>query len=353
MSKKILKIAGIAAAAVVGVVLLYFIYLLLGFIRIKDHQPLESKEGQYAGSVVYGETYTVVTQNIGFGAYTSDFTFFMDGGEESRAESAESVQNVTQALADEAEGLEPEFILFQEVDTDSTRSHHIDQKAILEERFADFDAVFGVNYHSPYLLYPFSEPIGASNSGLLTLSKHTILEANRRSLPISKGLDKFLDLDRCYTVTRIAAEEGKELVLYNVHLSAYGGSEELRNAQVQMLVEDMKAEYDKGNYCIAGGDFNHDFTGDSTVMFNGATAEFGWAQPFPAELLPEGITRCLDDSAPTCRNCDVPYEPGNFTIIVDGFLVSENIEVQRVQNMDACFMYSDHNPVLLEFALAE
>lgn len=350
MLKKGLKIAGLVGATAVALIIVYLLYVLLGFTRIEDNQTLENK-GNYMGSVIQGEPYTIVTQNIGFGAYTADFTFFMDGGEESRAESAESVKEVTNALADEVEGFSPDFILFQEVDTDSTRSHHVDQKAMLEERFADFDAVFGVNYHSPYLLYPLFEPIGASNSGLLTLSKHTVVDATRRQLPISGGLDKLVDLDRCYTVSRIPTDNGKELVIYNVHLSAYGGSEEIRNAQVQMLADDMKAEYDKGNYCIAGGDFNHDFTGDSTVKLNGATAEFGWAQPFPEGLLPSGITRCIDESAPTCRNCDVPYEYGNFTIIVDGFLVSNNVEAQYVRNVDAGFLYSDHNPVMLEFTL--
>ena len=60
---------------------------------------------------------------------------------------------------------------------------------------------------------------------------------------------------------------GKELVLYNVHLSAYGGSDEIRTAQMTMLFNDMKAEYEKGNYTVCGGDFNHDFTGDSNKYF--------------------------------------------------------------------------------------
>ena len=36
------------------------------------------------------------------------------------------------------------------------------------------------------------------------------------------------------------------------------------------LFEDMAAEYQKGNYVICGGDFNHDFTGDSSQKLNGA-----------------------------------------------------------------------------------
>lgn len=355
MKKKALKISLIAVGALLAVVLIYFLYVLIGFSRIEDKQPLENTRA-VAGSMIIGEPYSIATQNIGFGAYTADFTFFMDGGEESRAESKESVIEATNWLGSQLKIRDSDLVLLQEVDTDSTRSHHVDQKEMLLEQFGEYDGVFGVNYHSPYLLYPLTEPHGASNSGLLTLSKYTIVSSERRSLPISNGFSKFLDLDRCYTVSRIPTDNGKELVIYNVHLSAYGADESVRTEQMTMLFADMKAEYDKGNYCIAGGDFNHDFTGTSTQDLNGgATVDYGWAQPFPADLLPEGILRCTDYAAlePTCRNCDVPYEVGNFTIIVDGFLASANVQVDYVYNINQEFRYSDHNPVVMEFKLSE
>ena len=72
-----------------------------------------------------------------------------------------------------------------------------------------------------------------------------------------------------------------------MHSSAYGGSDEIRTAQMTMLMGDMKSEYDKGNYVICGGDFNHDFTGTSTKDLNGGSdVDFGWAQPFPDNLIP-------------------------------------------------------------------
>ena len=151
-------------------------------------------------------------------------------------------------------------------------------------------------------------------------------------------------------------DNGRELVLYNVHTSAYGGSDEIRTSQITQLAQDMYEEYQKGNYCVCGGDFNHDFTGDSTLVLGGAEmGEFGWAQPFPAELLPEGISRCIDygdpELIPTCRNCDVPYGPDCQTFVVDGFLVSDNVRVLEVHNVDTGFAYSDHNPVMLRFQL--
>lgn len=356
--KKVLKniLKSVLCILLIVVILLvgYFAYLLLSYSRIDDNQEIKPIQSGLSEEIRLGEKYTAVIQNLGFGAYTQDFTFFMDGGTESWAASEESVKNCINNAAYEAEKHNPDFILFQEVDFDSTRSYHINQREMLEKRFSSYSSAFAVNYHSSFLFYPFNQPHGTSNSGILTLSKYNITSTLRRSLPISDSFSKFLDLDRCYSISRVPVENGKELVIFNVHLSAYGGSDEIRAAQMNMLFEDMKKEYDKGNYCVCGGDFNHDFTGDSTQKLNGgAEVDFGWAQPFPMDLLPDCIERCdgYTQLVPTCRNCDIPYKVGNFTIIVDGFLVTKNIEVSNVENINTEFVYSDHNPVVLEFSL--
>ena len=42
---------------------------------------------------------------------------------------------------------------------------------------------------------------------------------------------------------------------------------------------------------------------------------------------------------------------GNFTIIVDGFIVSDNVTVTSLENVVTGFVYSDHNPVVMKFKL--
>lgn len=358
-TKKAIKISLISLLSLIGVLLLvvlgYLLYLVLDYSRIPDQLTISVTDNGIDERLITGEEYTISTYNIGFGAYTRDFTFFMDGGKESWAESPESVRWCIEGASDAIENMGCDFILLQEVDTDSTRSYHINQADILTERFSDYSSAFAVNYHSSFLAYPFTEPHGASNAGILTLSKYDITSSVRRSLPISESLTKFLDLDRCYSKSYIPVEGGKNLVIYNVHLSAYGGSPEIRTAQMTMLFLDMKMEYMQGNYCISGGDYNHDLLGNSLELLNGeASADFEWAQPLPTELLPDGIGVCgdyTDSLEPTCRNCDEPYEEGNFTIIVDGFIVSDNIEVTYLQNVNLGFEYSDHNPVEMKFIL--
>ena len=73
----------------------------------------------------------MVTANLGFGAYNRDFDFFMDGGTGSVAESPEVVREDILGSAEAIRALSPDFVLFQEVDTDGTRSHHIDEYELL------------------------------------------------------------------------------------------------------------------------------------------------------------------------------------------------------------------------------
>ena len=99
-----------------------------------------------------------------------------------------------------------------------------------------------------------------------------------------------------------------------------------------------------------------DLLGDSASIFGVSGANFSWANPFPTEVLPYGITLVAPydpaNPIPTCRNADSPWDPEtNFQITIDGFLVSENIEVISCEVTDQQFAYSDHQMVQLEFKL--
>lgn len=341
---------------ILAVALAYVLYMVFTYNRIDDHLQLSPSGSPALEMLPADGEFTVVTQNCGFGAYSPDFTFFMDGGTQSWANDKETVIYDINCAADTAAFFSPDFILFQEIDTDSTRSYHVDEREQLKELFKEYAEIFAVNYHSAFLMYPFTQPHGFCNAGIQTFSKARIASAERRSLEISTSFSKFLDLDRCYSVARILVSDGKELVLYNIHASAYGGSDAIRTSQMTQLFNDMLSEYEKGNYCVCGGDFNHDFTGNSAeVLGIKEGADFGWAQPFPVDLLPEGIKRCIDYDdpklIPTTRNCDIPAGPDSQTFVIDGFLVSDNVEVTELHNVDTGFAYSDHNPVMMRFTL--
>lgn len=356
--KKTLKIIGIVLLAVLVIAGGYVAYVFAAYHRIEDNQTLTVTSGR-TQTAQAGETYRIACWNIGFGAYEDDYSFFMDGGTESWAWSKERLQENLDEIGATLQSLKADILLLQEVDFDSTRTYHIDEAELLRTYHgldAESDSVFAVNYDSPFLFYPLIRPHGASRSGLLTISSLTAESALRRSLPVETGFTKLLDLDRCYSVTRIPVDNGKTLCLYDLHLSAYTSDGKIADEQLAMLLADMQQEYENGNYVVGGGDFNKDLLGNSGEVFGVSTEGYTWAQPIKTELF-EGKNLTLvapldkNDPQPSCRNADAPYHEGQLLLTVDGFVVSDNVTVVEsgVHAMD--FACSDHQPVVMTFTL--
>lgn len=353
--KTVLKVLSIILTALIVVVCIYVAYVFISYNRIEDNQILEV-EDNIGSTVQVGEELKMISYNIGFAAYTPDFGFFMDGGTESRAKSEDSVKEVMAGINSFLKGEDADFVLIEEVDTDATRSYHVNEKQLLTDNFKDYDSVFASNYHSAYLFYPILSPHGKSNAGMLTLSRYNIDSGIRRSLPIEEGVMKIVDLDRCYTVTRIPTSAGNTLVLYTLHLSAYTSDGSIATEQLKMLLKDMQSEYEKGNYCIAGGDFNKDLLGNSGEIFGVDGSDYTWAQPIDMGLFEKTDLSLVtpfdeDKQTPSCRNADGPYNENQFILTVDGFIVSKNVTVTASDVYDLGFKYSDHNPVYINFIL--
>ena len=360
--KRLLKVLAVLVLVVAVALGGCVAYLYFSYDRIEDRQDIavENTAATLGVPARVGETYTAITYNVGFGAYSADYSFFMDGGKYSRAYDEQAVLDNTAGDVATLERYDPDLILLQEVDRDSTRSYHVDMHGLFREAFPELSVDHAVNFHSAYLPYPFTEPHGASVSGLTTFARMEMTSALRRSLPISDSLYKIADLDRCYVITRIPVDNGKELAVYNVHLSAYTDDPAIVCNQVKLLATDLRADLEAGNYIICGGDYNQDLLGNSPEIFHTGERTENWAKPFAKELLPEGTDVSWDRlsreelqvQAPTCRNADAPYEPGvSYVTTVDGFILSDNVELVELETVDNGFAYSDHNPVRLQFRL--
>ena len=353
--KTILLSILIPLGLILAIVLGYVVYVLVAYHRVGD-QP-ELAIGNPLTAVPATETeYKLLSFNIGFCAYTPDFGFFMDGGKGSRAKSADAVNDVIDGIISLIRSENPDLLLLQEVDKRSQRACKVDEAAAFDAGLSDYTSVYAINWDSPYLFFPFTKPHGAALTGIKTYSCFGIASASRVELPVETSLMKLVDLDRCYTVSRIPVENGKTLVLYNFHLSAYTSDGKIAEEQLKLMLADMKREVDAGNYVIGAGDFNKDLLGNSGEIFGVPGDGFSWAQPIPEGTFDgTGMTLVApyDAAAPvaSCRNADGPYHPGQFRITIDGFLTSSNVTVKSSRVVDTGFAFSDHNPVEMTFSL--
>jgi endonuclease/exonuclease/phosphatase family metal-dependent hydrolase len=296
--------------------------------------------------------------NIGYAALDAKEDFFMDGGKKTRPDTAGSVLENMRAIRDFISAAGADVFFLQEVDVNSKRSYNINQVGDLSEMWRGSSA-FALNFKCPFVPVPFPQFIGKVESGLLTLNSFGGT-AERMSLPSPfPWPERVAQLKRCLLVTRIPLEgvgvagNGAELVLVNLHLEAYDTGGSGRQAQTRLLAEFLLEEYAKGNYCVAGGDFNQVFPAVKDV-FPVEANEFFTPGVVDGALFDEGWVLAADPSAPTCRSLDKPFD-GNRAdhqfYLIDGFILSPNVELISVRTVDLDFRNSDHNPVKLTFSL--
>lgn len=350
--KKALKIIGGIILALVIV-----IALALGVLTITEYRPaaMETVIADHPAEAVLkaGEPMTLVIWNIGYGALGDNTDFFMDGGTGVYTSDLDRVQQNLAGIRETLAGLDADIIALQEVDIGSDRSYRTDERESLRDVIPGASEAFAYNFNSLYVPFPLP-PIGHVESGLVTLSRAEIREAERISLPCPFSWPlRIANLKRCLLVSRFPVEgTDRELVMVNLHLEAYDSGEG-KEAQTRQLLELLRDEYGKGNYVIAGGDFNQLFSNvDSPYPVYG-----GMWQPgiIDADTFMGGFSLLMDPAVPTCRSLDRAYageKPDGFQFyMIDGFIVSGNVQVDGIETLDQGFVSSDHNQVRLRFAL--
>jgi endonuclease/exonuclease/phosphatase family metal-dependent hydrolase len=307
--------------------------------------------GGEAKQLAAGDSINIVAWNIGYGALGDNADFFMDGGKMVYSADEVRVKTNMDAIVSEVSSKNPDIIMFQEIDLNSSRSYHIDQTAYFDGMGYN-NMAFANNFKVAYFPFPIP-PYGKIDSGIATYSKYATSSATRVQLPCPFSWPvRTINLKRCLLITRIPVEGGKELVIVNLHLEAYDDGEG-KAAQAEMLMGILNEETAKGNYVIAGGDFNQTF---SNIADNFPVYPEQW-QPADMDVSPyEADWQFLMSSdIASCRSLYAPLEgndPNSLQYyIIDGFIVSSNIRVDSYEIVDLGFESSDHNPQVLNITL--
>lgn len=357
--RKAMRILAVVGKYVLGILLALAIALggLLGYLTMAEYNPAYAENAE-RGSVSVRTTYEgqslrILTFNTGFGALGEDADFFMDGGDAVTPSSENQVVENMRTVESILKSAEADILLLQEVDTDADRSYHRNQWLQYEFDLAEYESRFAYNYSCRYVPYPVGDPIGEVHSGIATFSRYDISSATRYSLPCPFSWPtRVANLKRCMLVTRIPIKDNDdcELVVVNVHLEAYDDGEG-KAAQMAQVLKFLQEEYAKGNYVICGGDFNQAFPGTLTAF---PIKDASLWVPGTLEALPEGWNYAYDQVVPSCRLLNQPLNPLSTKTqyyVIDGYIVSPNVTVDKVEALDLGFAASDHNPVVINVTL--
>ncbi|NBG88843.1 endonuclease/exonuclease/phosphatase family protein [Isachenkonia alkalipeptolytica] len=352
MKSIVLYVLGISLAIIILVPVIFIGYLTLNNPSHEGKEALMSTSNPEAQAPA-DKIYRATTFNIGYGGLDRNQDFFFDGGKNSRGESKAVVQKNLEAMTSFLLEQNSDFLMIQEIDRKASRSYDIEQYEYLQNELRGYGSSFAYNYNALWVPLPVFNPMGYANAGLGTFSRYRVSEALRHQLEGQESWPMILaELDRCLLETRIPLDNGESLVLINLHLSAYDKGGELRKQQVEHVIRYMEELYKEGNYVVLGGDWNQ-LLGTKQLEdpeFKDHWPE--WLVQAPDSLTDSGFIWGIDEEVMTVRDLATAYVPGEtFETIIDGFLVSPNVEILEVQGHDLGYENTDHNPVSMEFRL--
>ena len=344
--KKVRKTLLIIFCAVIALAALGILVLICTEYRPKDQEAAETSLHK-TRTLSVKDSIRILSWNTGYGGLDESVDFFMDGGEMTFPASQAVVNQNIDAISDFLVDNQSDICLLQEVDLNSSRTKHLDELKLYTE-ITGLDYSYAPNYRCLFVPFPLP-PLGQMESGIVTMSSCRRQDSSLRvSLPNPFSWPvRIANLKRCLLVDRFPLEgSDRELVMINVHLDAYDSGEG-RVAQTKALLAFMKEEYEKGNYCVAGGDFNQLFP-DTEEMYPIKNPELWVPGELDTKLLEDGWQYFFDALVPSCRLLNQPYDPedeGTQYYVIDGFVVSPNVVVDRVKTVNLEFANSDHNPV--------
>lgn len=249
-----------------------------------------------------------------------------------------------------------DLLLLQEVDTAARRSYHTNQLARAAAARPGYAVQFAPNFINGRVPIPILQPWDAYGdvvSGLVSLSRYQPIAGQRVQLPGEFGWPtKLYQLDRCLLRQVFRVAEGRELVVYNLHLSAYDKGGALRRQQMNHLRELALADYEAGRYVIAGGDWNQHPPGWNFFSLNPTVERIERPLTVAYDFMPPGWKYAYDPATPTVRDSAEPYDDHRTRVaVIDFFLLSPNVRIGAVRGLAQAFSFSDHQPVYLEVEL--
>lgn len=352
-----------------AVLIIFIIYIasVLIYGTVNDYQPeavISLKAEQNSDSILISDSIlTFTTWNVGYSGLGAEADFFFDDEGILRSGSSmifppkKLTEKYTAGIANFVKNTQSDFFMMQEVDVNSKRSHYINQFDKIKSNLSAYSAFFAPNYNLPSVTLPLLEPwhfYGKVYSGVATFAKYKPTAATRYQLPGSFAWPtRVLQLDRCILLQRYNVKNGKQLILLNVHNSAHDKDGSLKEQERAFIKDLIIKEYEKGNYIIAGGDWNECPPNFPFNTFKTAGDTEGYEpRNVPMDFLPEDWVWVYDPTTPTNRSAKNPYQPKvTFTTLIDYFLISPNVQVSKVKGINMDFQFSDHQPVWMEVRL--
>lgn len=336
--KSVLKIVLLGCAVLVLAVL-----AIVGFNYFKTglNQRIVSKPAQQ----VLGNNIRVFDWNLGYAGLGEASDFIEDGGVNffppSRAVVQANVEGIKKTLA----AYPSDVYLIQEISKPDMMTLGVDVYSQIRDGFSNHSHIYTTDIATRFIPRQYGMHHGlATFYGFEAQTPTTIRLPNEPT-----RYNGILKRQYHMQMTEFKTGNGANWAVFNIHLSAYDEGGNIRKQQYEKLLKIVDGFYQQGKHVIVGGDWNMQME-KTTFPYTTDDKHLDWVKLMPKEKLPNGWSMVYDPKFPSARNNGQPYIKGeNYTTIIDGYLISPNVEDISVQTLDENFKYSDHQPVLAEF----
>ena len=226
---------------------------------------------------------------------------------------------------------DPDILLLQEIGTSSLSNT---LKNIYKKYRIELKKYKSKYYNNYNILQIF-------NNGKATfIKKYSQNQKIKIPFKVRGILNNIFCSNKVQILTRIKiSDTKKELIIINIHLTAYKKNHIERIKQLNYILDIAKKELDKGNYVVIGGDWNIDLFSETNKL------------NLPSEIIKK-INN--DNWTMNAKGKTLKYEGKLLKDdkTYDGFLTSKNIVVTKLKSYEQ-FDYSDHSPVTMTIKLNE
>jgi len=344
----VLKLFLTLLQGITGLFLLFMVYIAFTDYTPEKKIPLEIHTNNPKPAYV-GSDFSFLIWNTGYAGLGADMDFFYDGGKSVRPSKEKFQKYMTGILQflDKNDSLD--FVLLQEVDLMAKRSYKYNQVTAIENRLNGFYSVFSKNYDVAFVPMPPTNPMGCVEAGMMTLSQMKPDTALRMALPqVYSWPMKYFMLDRAAVVTHYPIAKKKDLVVINIHNSAYVDDPVALEKEIDVIKNYATKQYQAGNYVVIGGDWNQnppEFHQLSENPFHSLDYQL------KKTSLEKSWKWAWDRWQPTNRSLDKPLAEGVKKTIIDFYALSPNLHIEEIKVLPLGFDFSDHEPVYLRVSV--
>lgn len=328
--------AGLAVIAVIAII-------SIGN-RMRKEVTIEAIGDTAALGAPGGDAITVTTWNLGYGGLGAESDFKTDGGKNYLPPSRAAVDKNITGIVSELQSAAADVVILQEVARASLLTRGGDLVSAVGGALAGRDNAFSADFLVRFLPSSLSPQHGLFSSAALAGVRREIVP-----MPLEPqflfGISR-----RLYHLHVLRFPfDGGEWTIINLHLSAFDEGANVRAEQLRAAFQFAQSEYEAGRHVVMGGDWNLEFARPGRPTTTEEEYLF-WVHPFPQNALPQGWRIAIDETTPSVRTNERPYVKNeNYTTIIDGFVVSPNVETVSVSTHDLDFQSSDHQPVTAKF----